>query len=149
MDRVVLDANVVVSGVLSPDGVCGRILARAIRGRTLRTVVSFDILAEVRRSLLYRKVQRRHGLTVPEVDALVGSLAMVSDVVRADRIPRAVKADPDDDLYVAAAVEGRAGFLVSGDRHVLAVGSWEGVRILSPRDFLDLLEATEGGDPGS
>ena len=41
--------------------------------------------------------------------------------------------------YLAAAVEGRAAFVVTGDPHLLAVGQYAGVRIVSPRAFLDFL----------
>jgi predicted nucleic acid-binding protein len=44
-----------------------------------------------------------------------------------------VSADPDDDKYVAAAVEGRPAFVVSGDPDLLDVGAHEGVRIVTPR----------------
>jgi predicted nucleic acid-binding protein len=50
-----------------------------------------------------------------------------------------VCADPDDDKYVAAAIEGRAAFVVTGDRQFLSVAEYYGVRFVSPRTFLDLL----------
>jgi predicted nucleic acid-binding protein len=46
-----------------------------------------------------------------------------------------VTADPDDDVYFAAALEGRAAFLVSGDRDLLDVGTYEGVLLVVPREF--------------
>ena len=49
-------------------------------------------------------------------------------------------ADPDDDKYLAAAIEGRASFVVTGDRDLLAVTRHAGVRILAPRAFPVLLE---------
>jgi predicted nucleic acid-binding protein len=48
---------------------------------------------------------------------------------------------PEDDLVLAAAVTAEADFLVTGDKRFLAVGSYAGVTILSPRAFLDVLEA--------
>jgi predicted nucleic acid-binding protein len=52
---------------------------------------------------------------------------------------RAVALDPKDDVIVATAVKAKAGFLVTGDRHLLSLGSHGGIRIVSPRQFLDLL----------
>jgi uncharacterized protein len=49
-------------------------------------------------------------------------------------------ADPNDDKYVAAALEGRAGSIVTGDRQFLALGRYEKIRIVSPRAFLDILD---------
>jgi predicted nucleic acid-binding protein len=50
-----------------------------------------------------------------------------------------VSRDRDDDKYVAAAIEGRASFVVSGDPDLLEIKEHKGVRIVSPRAFLDLL----------
>ena len=47
--------------------------------------------------------------------------------------------DPDDDKYVAAALEGRAAYVVTGDQAFLALKEHEGVTIVTPRSFLDLL----------
>ena len=47
--------------------------------------------------------------------------------------------DPKDDMVVATAVVARADYLVSGDRHLLSLGQYEGTRILTPRQLLDLL----------
>jgi len=50
-----------------------------------------------------------------------------------------VSKDPDDDEYIAAAMEGRAGFVVAGDSDLLDVKEYEGIRIITPRAFLDLI----------
>jgi uncharacterized protein len=52
-----------------------------------------------------------------------------------------VCADPDDDKYIAAAIEGRAAFVVTGDRQLLALIEHDGIRMIGPRGFLDLLGA--------
>jgi len=48
--------------------------------------------------------------------------------------------DPKDDPLLACAVEGRADYLVSGNRDLLDLGEVEGIRMLSPREFAVLLE---------
>jgi predicted nucleic acid-binding protein len=50
-----------------------------------------------------------------------------------------VSEDPDDDKYIAAAIEGRAAFVVTGDPDLLDIGEHEGVRTVNPHAFLDLL----------
>lgn len=54
-----------------------------------------------------------------------------------------VASHPEDDLILATAVGGRAGFLVTGDKQLLRLGSFRGVTIITPRDVLDRL-----GEPG-
>ena len=44
--------------------------------------------------------------------------------------------DPDDDLFVTAAVEGQADYIVSGDPHLLDLGEYLGVKIVSPRELV-------------
>jgi predicted nucleic acid-binding protein len=51
----------------------------------------------------------------------------------------AVAADPDDNKYIEAAVEGLAQFVVTGDKHLLSLKPYENIRIVTPRVFLDLL----------
>jgi uncharacterized protein len=50
-----------------------------------------------------------------------------------------VPLDPNDDMIVATAVKAKADFIVTGDRHLLALGSHDSIRIVTPREFLDLL----------
>jgi putative PIN family toxin of toxin-antitoxin system len=137
--RAVLDANVVVSALIRPDGPSGRVVERAVRGDGVRAVVSRVILDEYRRALSYPKVRKYVRFPAAEVSVWVDALALVSDTVPGERRVSVVDADPDDDAYVAAALEGRASFIVSGDRHLLDVRAHEGVRIVTPRAFLDVL----------
>jgi predicted nucleic acid-binding protein len=52
----------------------------------------------------------------------------------------AVAADPDDDAVVAAALESRARYIVSEDQHLVSLGNYEGIRVLSRDDFRDELD---------
>jgi len=65
---------------------------------------------------------------------------VLADVV-VDRELSGICDDPDDDKYIAAALEGRASHVVTGDRRFLALGEHAGVEIVTPRAFLDLLGA--------
>ncbi len=140
MFRAVLDANVVVSALIRPQGPGGRILERVARGAGVKAVVSPAIVDEYRRSLAYPKVRRCLRLPAAEVSAWVDALAFLADIVPGERVVAVVAADPDDDKYLSAALEGRARYVVSGDRHLLDVREYEGVEIVTPRAFLDLVE---------
>jgi predicted nucleic acid-binding protein len=52
-----------------------------------------------------------------------------------------IREDPDDDRYLECAVEGHAEYIVSGDRHLLALGTYRDIAIMSPRVFLAALPA--------
>ena len=66
-------------------------------------------------------------------------LRVVATIAEGKPSRRIVAADPDDDIYLAAASEGLADYLVSGDRHLLDLVEYEGIPIVTPREFLDLL----------
>ena len=54
---------------------------------------------------------------------------------------KAVKKDPDDGIIVRAACDGKADYVVSGDRHLLALKEYEGIRILTIDEMLNVLKS--------
>jgi uncharacterized protein len=138
--RAVLDANVYVSAAVRPEGTPGQILDRFFRGGLFEIVVSQAIVEEVLRALGYPKVRKyiRPGLD-PEL--WFEDIVVLSHLVVGDPEFEGASKDPDDDKYIAAAIEGRAGFVVAGDSDLLNLKEYDGIRIVSPRVFLDLLDA--------
>jgi len=51
------------------------------------------------------------------------------------------EADPDDDKFIESALNAKASFVASGDRHLLDIGRYEGIRIVTPAEFLQDGEA--------
>ncbi len=139
MIRAVLDANVYVSAAVRAEGPPGRIIDRFLRG-AFEIVVSQAIVQEVLRALNYPKVRKyiRPGLD-PEL--WFEDIVVLSHLVAGEHEFAGASKDPDDDKYIAAAIEGRAGFVVAGDSDLLDLKEYDGIRIVSPRVFLDLLVA--------
>lgn len=138
MLRAVLDANVYVSAVVRPEGPPGRIIDRFLRGSVFEVVLSPAVVEEVLRALAYPKVRRFiRGDVKPEL--WFEDIVVLADLVAGERVPLRVCEDPDDDKYIAAALEGRASVIVTGDRGLLVLKEHEGIRIVTPRQFLDLL----------
>lgn len=140
MLRAVLDANVFVSALIRPQGPPGRILASFLEGCAFELVVSSSIFDELRRCLNYPQVRLRIAATDEELALWVAALDLIAEPTEGTLEVRGVSEDPDDDQYLAAALEGRVQFIVSGDRHLLDLQTYEGVRIVTPREFLRLLE---------
>ena len=138
MIRVVLDANIFVSAYIRPEGPPGQIVERFVRDAAFEVVLTGPIVEEILQALSYSKVQKAaRSKTDPELwfeDIVVLSQLVAGGV----EVPR-LCSDPDDDKYVAAAVEGRAAFVVTGDPDLLTLGEHEGIRIVTPRLFLSLL----------
>ena len=128
-----LDTNVVLSGVFF-GGVPGEILEAWSRGR-LDVVVSAAILAEYDRAgtALSQGKPRLQAVWRPVMDWI----ARHADLVDAGVTVEPVSGDRDDDVFLACALVGGAGVIVSGDRHLLAVSGWRGIAVLTPRRFLD------------
>jgi putative PIN family toxin of toxin-antitoxin system len=136
--RAVLDANVYVSAAVHPDGPPGQIIERFLRGAAFEIVLSPSIVEEVLGALAYPRVRRLiRGDVGPEL--WFEDIVMLADLVAGEQALPGVCDDPDDDKYIAAAIEARAAFVVTGDKQLLTLTEHEGVRIVSPRAFLDLL----------
>ena len=140
MLRAVLDANVYVSAAVRPEGPPGRIIERFLRGGAFEIVMSQAIVEEVLRALVYPRVRKylRPGL---DSELWFEDIVVLSHLVAGEHEIEGASKDHDDDKYIAAAIEGRAGFVVTGDSDLLDLKEYEGARIMSPRAFLNLLAA--------
>lgn len=138
MLRAVLDANVYVSAIIRPEGPPGQIIERFLRDAAFEVVVSSAIVNEVLRAMAYPKVRKHiRGHVDPEL--WFEDIVVLAQFVAGEHEVRGVSKDPHDDKYIAAAVEGRAGFVVSGDPDLLAIKQHEGLSFVSPRTFVGLL----------
>jgi putative PIN family toxin of toxin-antitoxin system len=137
--RAVLDANVYVSAAVRPEGPPGQILERFLRGSAFEIVMSQAIVDEVVRALNYPKV-RKYIRTGLDPELWFEDIVVLSHLVAGECEFQGVSKDPDDDKYIAAAIEGQATFVVAGDSDLLSLREYEGIRFVNPRAFLDLLD---------
>ena len=137
MLRAVLDANVYVSAFVRPEGPPGHIVKRLLRDSAFEVVLSADIVQEVLQALAYPKVLKS-ARTKVEPGLWFEDIVMLAEFVT-DQPIEPVSRDSDDDKYIASAIEGRALFVVSGDPDLLDIKEHQGVRIVTPRAFVELL----------
>jgi putative PIN family toxin of toxin-antitoxin system len=120
--RVVLDTNVLLSGIAYPASVPGKILA-AWRHGSVDVLLSLYILEELRRVL--PRLAHRHGLTLAEIDDLVDVLSIQAEVI--EPLPGLEPAlrDADDQpvlgTLLAALNTSGANYLITGDKDLLAM----------------------------
>jgi putative PIN family toxin of toxin-antitoxin system len=133
--RAVLDPNVLIAAAISPDGTPARCVRAHAEGR-YELVVSPLLLAELRTVL--RREKFRRFLTVEQAERLVDALARDARVVADPPEPAPLSRDPGDDYLIALARDVGAHVLVTGDADLLELDLAD-VRIVSPRDFLELL----------
>jgi hypothetical protein len=132
--RAVIDTNVIVSGLILARGNPAEIL-RALRDKRFLAIVSPQILEEIAAALSRDWLQTDYGIEEDDVRGLLRLLALRSELVEPHTRIRRCR-DPRDDIFLEAAVDGRAHRIVSGDKDVLEIGSIEGIRIVPPADFV-------------
>lgn len=137
--RVVIDTNVIISRFLSPSGSPARVLALWEDGR-FEAVVSEPILAEYDRVLAYPKIAVRLGLTSDEIAQTVADFRAFAVVIEpADQVT-VIADDPSDNMFLEAAIAGSCDYVVSGDPHLLRVGEYRGIPVLTPAAFLAVVQ---------
>ncbi len=98
------------------------------------------ILTETAETLFKPKLRRYKAYADEDVRGYIRWLLTQAQMVPDGPAPRVVLADPKDDPIIATAVAAKADYLVTGDRaHLLPLVEHEGIRIIAPRAFLDLL----------
>jgi putative PIN family toxin of toxin-antitoxin system len=141
--RLVLDTNIVVSGLLW-DG-APRQLLRAGNREGIELVASVQLLVELGETLSKPKLRPKIAASGDSVAGLAGLYSRLVSVVRPVPVPR-LAPDPDDDLVIGTAIAAKADFIVTGDRTLLSVARYEGVRIVSVREALDLVARNASQD---
>lgn len=138
--RVVLDANVVISGLMRPDSPPGRILRAAVEQTALRALVAPPLIEELRAALRYPRLRPYLRMTPQDADEFVLLLEQVADPVNLqDHPPPGICRDPGDEPYLQTALAGRAECIVTGDADLLTLGEVEGIAILAPSEFERML----------
>ena len=132
--RIVVDTNVVISGLLF-GGTPARVLNHIVEGSVL-CFMSLPILDEIRDVLQKPKF----GLSPDQSLWFVEDLHALCRVVNPTERIRAIEVDPDDNIILECAAAANAVMIVSGDSHLLDLRRWRDIHILSPSDFLKTME---------
>ena len=100
------------------------------------------LLEELARTLGYSKFTARIDSFGTSIAALVVQYTALVSLVMPASVPRVVANDADDDHVIAAAVAARAELIVTGDRkHLLPIGTHQGIAIVTAREVVDRIEA--------
>ncbi|MEZ8218976.1 putative toxin-antitoxin system toxin component, PIN family [Candidatus Fervidibacteria bacterium JGI MDM2 SSWTFF-3-K9] len=129
--RVVFDTNILVSALLwhGPPARCVELARRKL----VLSVTCNELLDEFAEVLL-----RRFRLTIGEAEQARHAVVSFSELVVITGQLRVVADDPDDDKVIECAVVGKADYIVTGDRHLLALGQYKGITIVKAAQFLNI-----------
>ena len=130
--RVVLDTNVVVSAMLLPGSVPRRALDKGLDQGSI--LISIPVLLEIAEVLTREKFDRY--LTESERLRFLVALLKETELIEI-REQIDVCRDPKDNKFLELAICGKADFIITGDDDLLDLDPFRGLRIITPRDFLE------------
>lgn len=133
--KIVLDANVFVSFFIHHGAIIDA-LFRGFLSRMFLIYVSEDIVREIQRVFLYPKIEKNLAAPSEEITLLLTQHAEWIDPKQHFSLSR----DPTDAKYLEAASACDADYLVSGDRDLLSLNKFGTTRIVSPKEFVEVLE---------
>ena len=134
MKRVVIDTNVIISGLIKKESTPGEIL-RAWMENKFILLLSPQIFEEVSRVIRHPKVRQYHVLQDEEIEDFLLNLYSSTQETEG-KIDLDVVDDPDDNIFIACAIEGNAEYVVTGDKIFLKLKEYKGIKIITPSQFL-------------
>jgi putative PIN family toxin of toxin-antitoxin system len=141
MLRVVVDTNIWVSTFIKPDGYYASLLQEIIKKGELFTAE--EILAEAREVVLRPHIKDKYHLSESSIDRAItearGFTTLITDLPDLDVIVE----DPDDNIILACALKAQADYLLSYDPHLTDLGEYQGIQILTPKQFQAILKGLD------
>lgn len=134
--KVVFDTNVLISALITA-GKPKELFHKAVEGE-IQLVLSKDILEEFSEVVDDPRIRK-----YANEDDVVAFLKVIDSVAKITRVKsrfKALKEEPDDDVVLRTAFDGKVDCIVSGDKHLLPLGEFRGIRILTVDGMLVLLK---------
>lgn len=140
--KAVVDTNIIVSGIISPKGGQRKII-EAAKNREFELITSEPINTEILAVLHRPYIYEKYHLTEQIIDDICALLYEGSIFVEGLVTIKPHAPDPDDDKFLAAALEGAAEYVVSGDPHLLNLGYFHQIEIVTAQKFLEILTTSK------
>lgn len=128
--RITVDTNVLISS-LGWNGAEAAVIELVLESK-LELCLSEQILGEFYRVSKYQKL----GFNEEELDGFVGRILSHIVLVKPVQVLNVIIEDPEDNRIIECAVEGKAEYIITGDRHLLNLGQYEGIRIVRAPEFI-------------
>ena len=137
--RVVLDTNILISGLFGiKDSPSSQIL-KAYRSQKIILATSPAILEEIAEVMNRERILKRTKMSTQERTDFMDELIERSDVTQGEQLIIDASRDMKDNKFLACAYEARADYIITGDQDLLVLKEYEGVKIVTPRQFLKVL----------
>ena len=133
--RVVLDTNQHISAIIRPNGHPAQIV-KLWRIGLIELAISPFILEEFEGVVHRPRIQQKNNLSDADIAEYLEVLRTSAVLVPGTITVNAVPDDPDDNIIIACAIEAEVDMIISGDQHLLSLGSYQGIPIAKAADFL-------------
>lgn len=138
--RVVVDTNVLISGLFGiKDSPSSQIL-NDIRNQKIILVTSSFILEKIGEVINRERIIKLTKMSPKERKEIMEMLIERSDIAQGKQLTVQVGRDIKDDIFLACAVETKANYIVSGDTDLLVLNHYKDIKIITPREFLTILK---------
>ncbi len=134
MMRIIVDTNVFLSGIFW-DGNFSSQIINLWRSRKADLISSYPIIEELIRNLRGFKIKMEED-KVQEWENIIIQNSILVDPIEEINI---VKDDINDNKFIEAAISGNADYIITQDNHLLKIKEFRGIKILTPKDFLDII----------
>lgn len=136
MLRAVVDTNVLVSGTISAEGFPARVV-NALLDRKFLLVTSEYLLSEYQAVMQRPRIANKYRGIAERLNDILVFLRAEGIAVDPTALPPGTVRDTKDSPVLACAVDGKAEYLVSGDSDLQSLGTFQGVQVVSPRQFVE------------
>lgn len=133
MVRIVLDTNILISGLLY-SGKPKLLLDLALEGK-FESVSSMQMVEEFRKVI----ARPRFNLDANLQDIMINFAIRFNNIVLIKSKFKVIPKDPSDDLVIRTAYDGKASYIVSGDRHLLELKGFLGIKIVTANKMFEIL----------
>ncbi len=133
--RIVIDTNVLISGIFFT-GIPSLIFDGWLKEKFV-LVVSEPILSEYIK--VFERIAQKIRTKAPDLDIfkIIEMVILKAEVVDTENIHVTVCEDSDDNKFIECAIAGKCTLIVTGDKDLLRIGTYQGIKILTPRTFWD------------
>ena len=134
--RAVIDTNLFISGLFAEHGSTAQLQELWVTG-AFDLVVSENILKEINTTLLKPFIRKKLRLSRNDEKLIIDLIKEKASVVTADLYETdRIETDPSDNKFLACALEGKADYIVSGDKHLLELKYFHGVQVVDAKTFV-------------
>ncbi len=132
--RVVLDTNVFISGIFWSGNYCSQLIDKW-KNKEIELVSSLDIVEELIETLRNFKISMPENIIEEWRNLLLNNSILIQSSTKME----AIKEDPEDNKFLETAIDGKADFIVSQDKHLLNLKEYQGIKIVKPEEAVNIL----------